>query len=313
VGRASVREFARTGASIGLIARGKDGLDAAAREVEAVGGQALILPLDVADAAAVEDAAAQVEARFGPIDVWVNNAMTSVFAPVQELTADEVRRVTEVTYLGYAYGTMTALRRMLPRNRGVIIQVGSALAYRSIPLQAAYCAAKHAMVGFTDSLRSELMHGGTAIRVTVVDLPAMNTPQFDWVRSKLPHRARPVAPIFQPEVAARAIVWASDHPARDLRVGTPTVLAIAAQKVIPGFLDWYLARTAFDAQQTNESESPDRPDNLFAPLPGDHGAHGRFDEHALEHSPETWLATHRAPVALAIALVAGSAVVLRRR
>jgi NADP-dependent 3-hydroxy acid dehydrogenase YdfG len=314
VGRATVREFARRGAWLGLIARGRDGLEAARREVEAVGGRALPLPLDVADAAAVEAAAESVEQELGPIDVWVNNAMTSVFAPVKQLAPDEIRRVTEVTYLGYAYGSMAALRRMLPRDAGIIIQVGSALAYRSIPLQAAYCAAKHAMVGFTDSLRSELIHDHSGVRVTVVHLPATNTPQFEWVRSKLPRRARPVAPIYQPEVAARAIVWASEHPMRELRVGTPTLLAIAAQKAIPGFLDWYLGRTGFDAQQTDEAEEPDRPDNLFAPLPGDYGAHGRFDDSAREQSPETWLATHRAPVlAIAGVLAAGSALALRRK
>jgi NAD(P)-dependent dehydrogenase (short-subunit alcohol dehydrogenase family) len=314
IGRATVREFARGGASIGLIARGREGLEAAAREVEATGGRALVLPLDVADAAAVEAAAETVEQKLGPIDVWVNNAMTSVFAPVKQLAPDEVQRVTEVTYLGTAYGSMAALRRMLPRDNGVIVQVGSALAYRSIPLQAAYCAAKHAMVGFTDSLRSELIHDGSRVRVTVVHLPATNTPQFDWVRSRLPRRARPVPPIYQPEVAARAIVWASERPVRELRVGTPTLLAIAAQKAVPGLLDWYLGRSGFDAQQTREAEETDRPDNLFAPLPGDHGAHGRFDAEAREHSLEAWLAMHRAPVLGIAALLVGSwAATARRR
>jgi NAD(P)-dependent dehydrogenase (short-subunit alcohol dehydrogenase family) len=314
VGRATVRAFAREGASIGLIARGPDGLNATKAEVEAAGGRALVLPADVADAAAIDAAADKVERELGPIDVWVNNAMTSVFAPVSELTAAEIKRVTEVTYLGSAYGTLAALRRMLPRDSGVIVQVSSALAYRSIPLQAAYSAAKHATVGFTDSLRSELIHDGSGVRVSVVDLPALNTPQFDWVRSRLPRRAQPVPPIYQPEVAARAIVWAAEHPTRELRVGTPTVLATAAQKAIPGLLDWYLARTGFDAQQTDEPETPDRPDNLFAPVAGDRGAHGRFDDRALDHSPETWLATHRAPVGLVAALFAGSAaLVLRRR
>jgi NAD(P)-dependent dehydrogenase (short-subunit alcohol dehydrogenase family) len=313
VGRATIREFARGGATIGLIARGREGLEAAAREVEAAGGRALVLPVDVADAAAVEAAAETVEQKLGPIDVWVNNAMTSVFAPVNRLAADEVRRVTEVTYLGTAYGTMAALRWMRPRDAGVIVQVGSALAYRSIPLQAAYCAAKHAMVGFTDSLRSELVHDGSGVRVTVVHLPAMNTPQFDWVRSRLPRRARPVPPIYQPEVAARAIVWASEHPVRELRVGTPTLLAIAAQKTIPGLLDWYLGRTGFDAQQGPEAEEPGRPDNLFAPVPGDGGAHGRFERDAREHSPEAWLATHRAAVLGIAALLVGSSAAIARR
>jgi short-subunit dehydrogenase len=312
VGRATVRAFARSGAWIGLIARSAEGLAAARAEVEAAGGRALVLPADVADAEAIEDAAHQVEEQLGPIDVWVNNAMTSVFAPVKDLTAAEIKRVTEVTYLGYAYGTMSALRRMLPRDSGVIIQVGSALAYRSIPLQAAYCAAKHAIVGFTDSLRSELIHDRSAVRVTVVHLPALNTPQFDWVRNKLPRRARPVPPIFEPEVAASAIVWAADHPRREVFVGGPTVLAITAQKLVPGLLDWYLGRTGYDAQQTSEPEIADRPDDLFAGLPGDRGSRGRFE--ARDRSRQAWLTTHRSVAAgLASAVVLGGALIAQRR
>jgi NAD(P)-dependent dehydrogenase (short-subunit alcohol dehydrogenase family) len=221
VGRATVRAFARQGASIGMVARGREGLEAAAKEVESEGGRALILPLDVADAQAVEGAAARVEGELGPIDVWVNNAMTSVFAPLKEVASDEFRRVTEVTYLGVVHGTMAALRRMLPRDRGTIVQVGSALAYRGIPLQSAYCGAKHAIQGFTESLRSELLHDNSHVRVTMVQLPALNTPQFDWVLSRLPNRPQPVPPIYQPEVAAEAIVWAAHHGRPEVWVGGP--------------------------------------------------------------------------------------------
>src|SRR5438105_11498083 len=245
VGRATVREFARHGAHIGLVARGRDGLEGARREVEEAGGRALVLPTDVADADAVETAAETVERELGAIDVWVNNAMASVFSPVKAMRADEFRRVTEVTYLGCVHGTLSALRRMQPRDRGTIVQVGSALAYRSIPLQSAYCAAKHAIVGFTDSLRCELRHDGSRVHLTVVHLPALNTPQFDWVRSRLPRRAQPVPPIYQPEVAARAIWWAAHHRRREVHVAFPTVLAIQAEKIAPGVLDRYLGRTGY--------------------------------------------------------------------
>jgi NAD(P)-dependent dehydrogenase (short-subunit alcohol dehydrogenase family) len=293
VGRAVVRAFARPGTSIGLLARGVDGLEGAQAEVEQAGGRALVLPVDVADAGAVDDAAEMVEEAFGPIDTWVNNAMVSVFSPVREMTAAEFRRVTEVTYLGVVHGTLAALRRMRPRDRGVIVQVGSALAYRSIPLQSAYCAAKHAVVGFTESLRCELFHDGSGVHVTLVHLPALNTPQFDWVRSRLPHRAQPVPPIFQPEVAARAIAWASEHAERkELWVAWPTVEAIVGDRVAPGLLDRYLARTGYRSQQTDEPRVP-HPDNLYRPLPGDAGAHGRFDARAHSRSWELWFATHR--------------------
>src|SRR5438132_5868469 len=263
VGRGTVRAFARQGADIGLIARGKDGLKAALREVEAAGGRALVLPLDVADAAEVEAAAAGIEKKLGPIDVWINNAMVSVFSPALEMTPEEFRRVTEVTYLGAVHGTLAALRRMLPRDRGVIVQVGSALAYRAIPLQSAYCAAKHALKGFTEALRCELIHDRSRVRVTMVHLPALNTPQFDWVKSRLPRRAQPVPPIFQPEVAARAIVWAAHHRRRDVYVGLPTLKAIIANKIFPGYLDRYLAKYGYDAQQTGETDSHTRPNNLW--------------------------------------------------
>jgi short-subunit dehydrogenase len=285
VGRATVRELASRGTSIGLLARGVEGLEAARRDVERLGGRAIAIPTDVANAAAVEAAADEIEASLGPIDGWINSAMVSVFASVRELAADEIRRVTEVTYLGTVHGTLAALRRMLPRDSGVILQVGSALAYRSIPLQSAYCGAKHAVVGFTDSLRSELIHDRSGVRITMVHLPAMNTPQFDWVRSRLPKRAQPVPPIYQPEVAARALVAALDRPTREVFVGAPTVAAIQGHKIIPGLLDRYLASTAYDGQQTDEPEDPDRRDNLFSPLDVDLGAHGRFDGVARDDHP----------------------------
>lgn len=293
VGRATVREFARRKASIGLIARSQDGLEAARREVEEAGGRALVLPTDVAHADQVEAAAARVEREFGPIDIWVNNAMCSVFSPIKEMTAEEFKRVTEVTYLGYVYGTLAALKRMLPRDRGVIVQVGSALAYRSIPLQSAYCAAKHAIAGFTDSLRCELVHDQSNVQVTMVDMPALNTPQFGWVKSRLKRKAQPVPPIFQPEIASQAIYHAAHHPRRQFFVGTPTVLAIQGQKFIPGMLDRYLGKTGYDSQQTSEPEDPNRPDNVWHPIPGDHGAHGAFDTRAHNFSLQVWLDLHR--------------------
>jgi NAD(P)-dependent dehydrogenase (short-subunit alcohol dehydrogenase family) len=293
VGRAVVREFARRGAHVALIARGLDGLEGARREVESLGGRALVLPLDVSDAEAVERAAESAESELGPIDVWVNNAMLSVFSPVSEMTPEEYRRVTEVTYLGYVYGTLAALKRMRVRDRGCIVQVGSALAYRGIPLQSAYCAAKHAVQGFMDSLHAELLHEGSGVRVTMVQLPAVNTPQFDWTKSRMPRRAQPVPPIFQPEVAARAVYWAAHNERRELYVGWPTVKAIVGDKLAPGLADRYLARSGYDAQQSDEPAPPDRADNLWEPLPGDHGAHGRFDERSADASPQLWAATHR--------------------
>ena len=305
VGRATACAFAAQGASIGLIARGRDGLEGAARDVQNLGGRALVLPLDVADAGAVARAAEQVEQELGPIDVWINNAMASVFSPIKEMTADDFRRVTEVTYLGVVHGTLAALEWMLPRDRGTIVQVGSALAYRGIPLQAAYCGAKHAVQGFCDSLRTELLHDGSRVRLTMVQLPALNTPQFGWVKSRLPNKAQPVPPIFQPEVAARAIVYAADHDRRELWVGGPTVAAVIGNKIAPGLLDRYLARTAYAAQQTQEPEEPGRPDNLWAPVPGDHGAHGTFGDRAAARSLQLWLNLHRTTLAGAAAVVAG--------
>jgi len=305
VGRATVRAFAREGAHIGLLARETEGLHNAAREVNQLGGKGLALPTDVSNADHVEAAAARIEAELGPIDVWVNNAMTTVFARVTDVTPAEFKRATEVTYLGTVYGTMAALRRMMPRNSGRIIQVGSALAYRSIPLQSAYCGAKHAIAGFTDSLRTELIHDHKHIHLTMVQLPAMNTPQFTWCRSKMPRHPQPVPPIFQPEVAAERIVWASHHNRREVFVGLPTVLAIEANKIAPGIADQYLGRTGFDSQQTAEPVSPNRPDNLFEPIPGDFGAHGVFGNIAHEEAATTWLTTHKSTTALAGAAAFG--------
>ena len=314
VGRATAQTFGRRGARVGLLARGRDGLEGAKAEIEAAGAKALVLPTDVSDAQAVEAAAGEVEERFGPIDVWVNNAMVSVFSPVKEMTAEEFRRVTEVTYLGTVYGTLAALKRMLPRNRGSIVQVGSALAYRGIPLQSAYCGSKHAIQGFTESLRSELIHDRSDIQLTMVQMPALNTPQFGWVRSRLPRKPQPVPPIFQPEVAAEAIVWAAHHRRNELWAGWPAVKAIWGNKLIPRELDYYLARTGYDSQQTDEPVDQDRKDNLWEPLPGDHGAHGSFDNRAHRRSYQWWANTHRGAVALAgsaLAMLAGAALARR--
>jgi NAD(P)-dependent dehydrogenase (short-subunit alcohol dehydrogenase family) len=294
VGRATARAFARERADVGLIARGRERLESARREVEELGRRASVVVADVADAAQVESAAQQIEDELGPIDVWVNNAMTTVFARVSDTTPEEFRRATEVTYLGSVWGTMAALRRMRPRDSGVIVQVGSALAYRGIPLQAAYCGSKHALQGFLESLRAELMHDGSHVRLTMVQLPALNTPQFTWSRAKLPRAPQPVPPIFQPEVAADAIVWAASHPRRELMVGWPTVKAIVGNALAPGIADRYLARNGFEAQQTDEPVDPDRPDNLFEPVPGDQGAHGPFDDQSRDRSIQLRLAKHRA-------------------
>ena len=307
VGRAAVREFARHGASIGLVARGRDGLRAAAREVVASGGRALVLPADVADAEQVEAAAREVERRYGPIDIWVNDAMTSVFSPIKKMTATEFKRVTEVTYLGYVYGTLAALKRMLPRDRGTIVHVGSALAYRSIPLQAAYCAAKHAILGFHTSLRTELLHDRSNVHTVMVQMPALNTPQFGWVKSRLRHKAQPVPPIYQPEVAARAIYYAAHHSGRrEYYAAWSAVVAIMGNKLAPSFADWYLARTGYQSQQTKGLDNPNRPNNLWEPVPGDHGAHGNFDGRSRSRSLEFLAESHPGWSAVA-AWVAGLA------
>lgn len=319
VGRAVVTEFARQGAHIGLIARGKERLEATRREVEQLGAKALVLPADVANAEEVEAAAERVERELGPIDIWVNDAMTTIFAPFLEITADEFKRATEVTYLGQVYGTMAALKRMHSRNRGTIVQVGSALAYRSIPLQSPYCGAKHAIVGFTDAIRSELIHDGSSVHITAVMLPAMNTPQFSWCRTRLPRHPQPVPPIFQPEVAARAIVWAANHKQREVYVGWPTVEAIYAQDIAPSFADHYLAKHAFDGQQTSEPVSPNRPDNLFEPVQGEYAAHGMFDDRAKDFSVQSFmnrksinLTSHRSLVVLAGMALTGLFLATRR-
>jgi short-subunit dehydrogenase len=294
IGRATAVEFARRGYDVALLARAAESLDAAAAEVDAAGGgRVLAVPADVAEAGEVDAAAEQVERDLGPIAVWVNCAMVSVFAPVKQYVAHEVRRTTDVTYHGYVYGMMAALRHMLPRDGGVIVNVGSALSYRSIPLQAAYCGAKHAMVGFTASLRCELIHDKSRVKVTVVHLPAMNTPQFEQVRSKLDHEPQPVPPIFQPEVAARAIARAAERPRREYWVGLPTVGAIVGQRLFPNLLDHYLGRTGYRSQQTPEPADPTRPDNLDEPLPCDLGTHGRFDDRAKSRSGQAWATAHR--------------------
>src|SRR5437773_6975287 len=306
VGRATAREFGRRGASVGLIARGTERLEAARKEIESLGGRALVLPCDVADPEQVEKSAATVEEEFGAIDIWINNAMTSVFSPVELMTPDEFKRVTEVTYLGVVYGTISALRRMRRHDRGTIVQVGSALAYRSIPLQSAYCAAKHAVAGFTDSLRCELIHDKSRVHLTMVQMPALNTPQFGWVKSRLQHKAQPVPPIFQPEVGASAIYWAAHHRRRELYVGWPTVKAITGNKIAPGLLDHYLGGTGYDSQQTAEPVEPNRPDNLWKPVAGDHGAHGRFDNRARAHSYQLWADLNRLWIGLGVAAATGA-------
>ncbi len=293
VGRATVREFARHGAWLGLVARGHDGLEGARREVEEMGGKALVVPTDVADAAQVEAAAKQVEDQLGPIDIWVNNAMTSVFSPIKEMTAEEFERVTKVTYLGYVYGTLAALKYMLPRDRGTIVHVGSALAYRSIPLQAAYCASKHAVLGFFASLRTELLHDRSHVQTTMVQMPALNTPQFGWVKSRLPRKAQPVPPIYQPEVAARAIYYAAHHPERrEYYAAWSVVEAVVGNKIAPSFADHYLAQNGYESQQYDGAENRDRANNLWQPVAGDHGAHGSFDDRAREQSLELLAEMH---------------------
>lgn len=307
LGRAIVERFARDGSAIGLIARGLDRLENARSEVESLGGSALALPLDVADADAVERAAEKVERELGPIDIWINNAMVSVYSPIKEMSAAEFRRVTEVTYLGYVNGTLAALRRMLPRDRGIIIQVGSALAHRSIPLQSAYCAAKHAIMGFHESLLSELIHDGSRVRTTMVQMPAMNTPQFDWAKSRLPHQMQPVPPIFQPEVGADAVHHCVRHDVgREFLVAWPTVKAVYGEKLVPAYIDRMLGAEGYRGEQTNEPADPNRPDNLWRPVPGDFSAHGRFDDRSRDMSVELALAKRKPWLMLGGALAVGA-------
>lgn len=293
VGRAIVREFARHGASLGLLARGREGLEEARREVEQEGGQACAIPTDISDPTQVDHAAEQVELELGPIDIWINNAMVSVLSPAKDMTADEFRRVTEVTYLGYVHGTLAALRHMLPRDRGLIIQIGSALAYRAIPLQSAYCGAKHAIQGFTESLRSELIHDGSHVQVSTVHLPAVNTPQFSWIKSRMPRHPQPVPPIYQPEVIARAVWAVAQHPRREFWAGLPTVTAIIGDKVMPGPLDHYLAWVGYESQQSTDSIDPGRPNNLYEPVAGHYDARGRFNRDARDFSFQIWANINR--------------------
>lgn len=308
VGRAIAQAFGRRGAHIGLLARGHAGLEGARRDVEAAGGKALTIPTDVADPAQVEAAAARIEEQFGPIDIWINDAMASVFSPTKEMTPEDYKRVTEVTYLGTVYGTLAALRRMLPRDRGRIIQIGSALAYRGIPLQSAYCGSKHAIQGFTESLRTELLHDKSNVKITMVQLPAVNTPQFGWVKSRLSHKAQPVPPIYQPEVIADGVTYVVDHYRRQLFIGMSTVKAIQGNKAAPGYADHYLARTGFKSQQTSQPADPNRPNNLWSPVDEDrdYGAHGAFDDKARPWSLQLWADTHRPLLALAGLGLAGA-------
>jgi NAD(P)-dependent dehydrogenase (short-subunit alcohol dehydrogenase family) len=313
VGRATARLFASKGCAVAVLARGQERLDATLAELRSAGARAMALSVDVGDAAAVDAAAEQVERELGPIDVWVNNAMTSVFSPVWDMKAEEYARVTQVTYLGYVHGTLAALKRMRPRNSGRIVLVGSALAYRGIPLKSAYCAAKHAVQGFMDSLRPELLHEKSDVRVCMVELPAVNTPQFSWVRSRLPNKAQPVPPIYQPEIPAKAIWLAAHARRREWLIGWPTYRAIWGNYVMPGIGDRYLAKQGFGSQQGSEPETPGRPDNLWEPVPGDQGSHGAFDFQARSRSPLLWLSRFRAVLGLGAAgAIAAAFLGLRR-
>jgi short-subunit dehydrogenase len=315
VGRAVVRRFARPGVSIGLVGRGEQALEAARREVEQAGGRALVVPADVADARAVDGAATAVEERLGDIDIWVNNAMTTVFAFFDDIEPEEFERATKVTYLGTVWGTRAALARMLPRDRGTIVQVGSAMAYRGIPLQSPYCGAKQAIKGFEQSLRTELRNRGSNVHLTMVQLPGLNTPQFDHCRSKMPEHPMPVPPIYQPEVAANAVHWAARHRRREVYVGVPTVYTILGSKVAPWLAERYLARTAVGGQQMNGQppEAQNRDGNLFEPDAGDPGAHGRFDEQAHGRSLQWWASRHRRALAAGAAAAAGAVAAARGR
>jgi NAD(P)-dependent dehydrogenase (short-subunit alcohol dehydrogenase family) len=319
IGRATARGFAARGNTVALLARGAMGLDGARRDVESVGGSAATYVVDTADAAELDRVADRIEEELGEIDVWVNVAFTSVFARFVDIDPDEFERVTRVTYLGFVNGTRSALRRMLPRDRGAIVQVGSTLAYRGIPLQSAYCGAKHATQGFHESLRTELLHERSNVRVTMVQMPAVNTPQFSWVLSRLPRQAQPVPPIYQPEVAARAVLYAADHPRRrEYWVGGTTMATLIVNAVAPGVLDRYLAHTGFDAQQTDQPKPVNQPANLWEPADGeggrDFGAHGLFDDQAHAHSPQAWASQHHGVVAVGgTVLIAGVAALARRR
>jgi NAD(P)-dependent dehydrogenase (short-subunit alcohol dehydrogenase family) len=306
IGRAIARKFGERGASVALLARGSEGLDGVAADVEQAGGTALALPVDVADHEQVEAAAESAEEALGPIDIWVNDAMTTVFAEFLDVEPEEFERATRVTYLGAVWGTRSALRRMRQRDRGTIVLVGSALAYRGLPLQAAYCGAKHAMKGLFESLRCELRHDGSNVHLTMVQLPGVNTPQFDHCRAKTDRKPMPVPPIYQPEVAADAVVWAAYRRRREVYVGIPTVYTILGNKVAPWFAEWYLAKTGYDSQQTDQPLDCDRPDNLFEPVPGDRGAHGDYDAQAHARSVQLLLTKHRRATAVAGAAATGA-------
>jgi short-subunit dehydrogenase len=313
VGRATAHAFAEEGAYVVLLARDEKRLRETEMEVIRRGGKTLAIPTDVANAAEVEQAAEQAERTVGPIDVWVNNAMATIFSPIQEITPDEFKRATEVTYLGAVYGTMSALKRMRPRNDGVIIQIGSALAYRSIPLQSAYCGAKHALHGFTDSVRSELLHDRSRVKISMVQLPGVNTPQFEWCRTTMGRHPQPVGPVYQPEVAARAIVWAAKHKRREIYVGWPAAVTIVLNKWLPGFFDKYLANHAYEQQFTSQRISANRPDNLFQPVSTPYRTHGSFEDRAHQVSPQLWLSLHRNAVTGFLALSAAAAISIYQR
>src|SRR5215218_7395073 len=299
VGRATAREFGEHGAKVALLARGEEGLEGARKEIEAAGGVALPIPTDVSDPEQVEAAAQRVERELGPIAIWVYDAIAVIFSPFKDIELKDFKRSTEVCYLGTVYGTKAALKRMLPRDRGTIVEVGSALSYRAIPLQSAYCGSKHAIRGFSDSVRTELLHDGSNVHITMVQLPAVNTPQFNVSKTTLPKHPQPVPPIYQPEVPARAIYWAAHQRRREVWVGLSSTLVITGNKLLPGFGDWYLAKTGYASQQTDEPVDQDRPDNLYDPVPGDHGAHGIFDEQSHEESPQLWATEHLGLLALA--------------
>jgi len=307
VGRATARHFAEDGFDVALVARGRDGLEGARLEIERLGRRALPIPTDVAEPEQVEDAAERAEEGLGPIDVWVNNAMATVLAPFQEIEPDEFRRVTEVTYLGFVWGTRAALKRMVPRDSGSIVMVGSALAYRGIPLQSAYCGSKHAIKGFFEAVRTELLHEGSKVKLSMVELPALNTPQFDHCRTRMPKQPQPVPPIYQPEVAADAIAWAARSGEREVYVGAPTWKTIWGERIAPGLGDRYLAKNGFKSQMAGEPVNGDRPDNLFAPVEGDKGAHGRFEKGSRRRSPLLWLGKHRRALGAAALAGAGAA------
>ena len=307
VGRATAQRFAKDGARVALLARDNPALEHAAKEVRELGGTALPIAVDVSDAAQVEAAAERIEQELGPIDIWINSAMATVFAPVSETPAEEFRRATEVTYLGTVHGTLAALKRMRSRNRGSIVQVGSALAYRAIPLQSAYCGAKFAIRGFTDALRVELLHDRSKVHVTMVQLSAFNTPQFEWARNRLHGRPQPVPPIFQPELAAKGVHWAAHHRRREVCVGFPAVKAIAINKWFPSLVDRVLARKGYQGQVDHEPVPEERPDNLFDPAPVDFGTHGRFDKRAKSTSLQWWLTSNRNAVLLGIGALAAVA------